>query len=166
MISWGCGCGCLLIKRKPTPLPIAADWNSISHRLTTERLFYIRISGNNGVEIKHFDAESNRERHWINLKVSEMSLRVIIFIPNRKLQNHFFWNRTRVRRWRCLEHDSRFFTAKRSRYNKQNGRENWFSYINIFSISIVIYFSLYMPYLLLFSRKKKRKPFYQYHRRI
>jgi hypothetical protein len=75
-------------------------------------------------------------------------------MPNRKLQNHLFWNRTRVRRWRCLEPDSKVFTAKRSRYNKQNGRENWFSYINIFSISIVIYFSLYMRYLLLFSRKK------------
>jgi hypothetical protein len=75
----------------------AADWNSVPHRLRGERFFCIAISGNTGVEIKHFDALSEREHHWINLKVSGVYAQkhsfVIIFMPNRKPQNHFFGTR-------------------------------------------------------------------------
>jgi hypothetical protein len=50
----------------------ATGWNSVPDRLRIERFFCIPISENTGVEIKHFDAVSDRECHWINLKVSRI----------------------------------------------------------------------------------------------
>jgi len=52
-----------VIIRKTAKSINAADCKNISHRLRTERLFCIPISGNTDVEIKHFHAESDREPH-------------------------------------------------------------------------------------------------------
>ncbi len=146
-----------VINKKTAKSINAADWNSVPHRLRIERFFCIPILGNTGVKIKHFDAVSERERHWVNVKVSggyaQKHFFVIIFMQNRKLQNHFFgtgpeskekdgWTLIR----RCLLPNCRDTT------NKMDGK-NPFSCINLFSPSIVIYFSLYMLYSLLFSRK-------------
>ncbi len=116
-----------VINRK-TPKSIkVADWNSVPHWLRIEKICCIPISGNTGVEIKHFDAVSERECRGINLKVPGMYAQkhsfVIIFMPNRKPQNHFFWNTTRVRRKRWLDPNSKVFTVELPRYNKQNGRK-------------------------------------------
>jgi hypothetical protein len=146
-----------VINRKTVKSTNAADWKSIPHRLTTERFFCIPISGNTGVGMEHFNAESGRECHWINLKMSAMYAQkcsfVIIFMPNRKLQNHFFGTGPNSRDkdvwiliWRSL------LPNDRDIINKMDGKTP-FSCINLFSLSIVIYFHLYLLYSLLFSRK-------------
>ncbi len=147
-----------VINRKTSRFTNAADWKSIPHRLTTERFFCIPISGNTDVEIKDFDAESDTERHWINLKVSAMYAQkcpfVIIFMPNRKLQYHFFGTGSEFGDkyvWILIRRS--LLPNDRDIINKMDGK-NPFSCTNLFSLSIVIYFSLYMLYSLVFSRKQ------------
>jgi hypothetical protein len=129
-----------VINRKTAKSINAANWNSVPHRLRIERFFCIPISGNTGVEIKHFDAVSERERHWINLKVPGVYVQkhsfVIIFMPNRKPQNHFFGTRPEFK-----EKDG--WTLR---------KKSIFMYKSLFTLYRYL-FSLYMLYSLLFSRK-------------